>query len=61
MRKDDCRYNHKDCFALSPHGHCMALSDTDFPGDCPFYKSDKQVKEEDEKRRTNNGYHREQI
>ena len=45
-RPDECRYNHPDCFALSLNRTCLALRDTDFPKDCPFYKSGKQYDEE---------------
>lgn len=50
-RPDRCIHNHPDCFALSFNQTCLALRDTDFPADCPFYKSRKQMEQEDERRK----------
>lgn len=35
-----CREHKRDCFAYGVYGTCNALCDTDFPGECPFYKPD---------------------
>ncbi len=40
-----CKY-HADCFSVTKKGYCQCLSDTNFKGDCPFYKTLKQVTEE---------------
>ena len=45
-RPDVCRYNHPDCFALSLNHTCLALRDTYFTKDCPFYKNEAQRDEE---------------
>lgn len=51
-RKDICIHGHYDCFARSRNGVCNALSDTDFGyRDCPFYKTDKQIEEEERRNR----------
>lgn len=35
---------HSDCFALTNSGRCGALSNTDFKGECPFYKTVEEQK-----------------
>jgi len=55
-RKDICIHGHYECFARSRNGVCNALSDTDFGNrDCPFYKTDKQIEEEDRRNRDREG------
>ncbi len=46
-----CTHNHKDCYAIQ-NGMCRLLKDTKFHGgDCPFYATKEQVKENRQKAR----------
>lgn len=38
-KPDTCPDGRVDCFAYSRSGICKACVETDFIGDCPFYKS----------------------
>ena len=37
-----CQQRKIDCFAFGDVGRCKVLRDTEFPGDCPFYKTQEQ-------------------
>ena len=42
-----CRHDHPDCFAMTDEHKCLGLTSTDFKGrDCPFYKSEEQMRAE---------------
>ena len=43
---DKCQDGHFDCFAFGLYGKCKACIETDFAGDCPFYKTAIQRKQE---------------
>ena len=39
-----CQQHKLDCFAYGRYGKCNALCNTDFPGECTFYKYHKEQK-----------------
>ena len=43
---DKCSQQKFDCFAYGRNGFCMALTDTNFEGECPFYKTSQKRKRE---------------
>lgn len=43
-----CSEKKTDCFAFNSQGRCRICTETDFKGNCPFYKTDKQRYEEHE-------------
>ena len=45
-RTDKCIGNKQDCFAYGPYAKCSALCNTNFKGECPFYKTALQRKKE---------------
>ena len=36
-----CDQKHTDCFAFK-NGYCVSLNKTDFPYECPFYKTEEE-------------------